>query len=132
MEISHNTDSRISEKNLLDSYSNIKQDIVSIHQYLNSFDKQKYGENHDQLWAKNNMKTFCNEMKLKIVQCIVCLEAWPIKETKAVSKFYYMRCVQDKIIPHSLHRVPYQIHIKKLAKIACIEAYFTECFDKDR
>ena len=78
------------------------------------------------------MKTFCNEMKLKIVQCIVCLEAWPIKETKAVSKFYYMRCVKDKIIPHSLHRVPYQIHIKKLAKIACFEAYFTECFDKDR
>ena len=49
MEISHNTDSRISETNLLDSNSNIKQDIVSIYQYLNSFHKKKYGDIHDQL-----------------------------------------------------------------------------------
>ena len=47
--------------------------------YLSSFNKQKFGEIHDQPWAKDNMNRFHKSMQMKIHQCTICHEAWPIK-----------------------------------------------------
>ena len=50
--------------------------------------------------AEKNMSQFNGSMQFSIVQCIVCLEAWPLKtRQKSLLSYICSRCVRDKQNP---------------------------------
>ena len=68
--------------------------------YLSSFNKQKFGEIHDQPWAKDNMNRFHKSIQMKIHQCTICHEAWPIKFNPRKPDIHICsRCSKDKYVP---------------------------------
>ena len=49
---------------------------------------------------ENNMTKFHESMKLQIVQCTLCLKAWPLKtKPKSLSSYVCRRCATDKESP---------------------------------
>ena len=58
-------------------------------QYLESSDVSRFGELHDQTWAKRNMYRFHESIELTIQKCKVCCEGWPMK-TKPRSPEQYV------------------------------------------
>ena len=66
--------------------------------YLSQFDVDN-GIIHEQPWAKRNMLNFHKSMDLKIHQCKVCCEAWPLHNQTTDLNYVCSRCKRDKKIP---------------------------------
>ena len=68
--------------------------------YLSAYDKNKFGEIHEQPWAKENVNNFHKSKPMTIHQCTICREAWPIKfKPKRPENYVCSRCAQDKNVP---------------------------------
>ena len=67
------------------------------------FDSQRNsfaGPVHGQKWAKDNMNSFHKSNEYSVYQCIVCLEAWPLRSrpTRA-DQYRCQKCSKDKQQP---------------------------------
>lgn len=87
---------------------NTKQSSSDVqNEFLCSFEIN-CGENlHKQPWAVKNMKKFHESMKMKITMCVVCHEAWPIKQSNkkcGSQDFVCLRCNRDKGTPKKFSR----------------------------
>ena len=60
-----------------------------------------HGPLHEQPWAQENMLKFHNSLTMKIIQCDVCKESWPVKvSTKRDETVYIcLQCKRDKGVP---------------------------------
>ena len=79
--------------------------VVSQKHYLTEFDAAKYGELHEQNWAKSNISKFHSSMEFSISQCTICKESWPMKSKPRTPDTYVCsRCSRDKKSPRKFSK----------------------------
>ena len=66
--------------------------------YLSMFNNTNNGGIEEQYWAKASIDKFHNSLKFHVVQCTICMEAWPLK-SKPKSPYVCSRCSRDKKFP---------------------------------
>ena len=79
--------------------------VVSQKHYLNEFDASKYGELHEQNWAKSNISNCHNSMEFSISQCTTYKESRPMKSKPRTPDTYVCsRCSRDKRSPRKFSK----------------------------
>ena len=62
----------------MESDNSSDENIMSVDRYLSKFNSLDNGPLHEQEWAVKNIQKFHRTLQIKIYQCRVCKEAWPL------------------------------------------------------
>ena len=71
--------------------------MINQETYLSMFNTDNGGIK-EQCWAKASINKFHNSLKFHVVQCTICMEAWPFK-SKPKSQYVRSRCSRDNKSP---------------------------------